>query len=390
MDFLNSTIEPHGGNIIQRELKGKTRDQYLDKVNNLLAITVSNWNISDMELIANGGYSPLSGFIGKEDYQSILYKMHLTNGLPWTIPITLPVSKETAKRLKIGQEVALQGTNNIIYGIIQIEEIFEYDKKIEAEKVYQTLDCRHPGVKRLFEQGDIYIAGPIFLLNRPDHSAFQQYLLDPVETRELFYNLGWKTIVGFQTRNPIHRAHEHLQKTALELVDGLFLNPLVGETKKDDIPADIRMESYQVLINNYYPLDRVKLGIYPAAMRYAGPREAVHHAIVRKNYGCTHFIVGRDHAGVGNYYGPYDSQKIFNHFDPDKIGIKLLFFENSFYCKKCMNMASLRTCPHTDNERFILSGTKVREMLKNGEQLPPEVTRPEVGEILLKGMKRVN
>lgn len=383
------TIKPHGGVLINRIVDEKQKQILKDKIEDMPKLPLNHRELSDVEMISIGAFSPLEGFMDKENYESVLHEMRLANGLPWTIPITLSVTKEELSLFGDEDEIALCDIRGNALGVLYLDSAFEYDKELEAKLVYKTTEEAHPGVKTLYQQGELLISGKIELLerNKGGNGIDLRYYLDPSETRALFEELRWRRVVAFQTRNPIHRAHEYLQKCALETVDGLLIHPLVGATKKDDIPANIRMKCYETIIDRYYPEDRVVLSVLPAAMRYAGPREAIFHAIMRKNYGCTHFIVGRDHAGVGDYYGTYDAQYIFDEFEPMELGITPVFFDHAFYCVKCGQMASQKTCPHSNNNHIYFSGTKVRQMLRAGEQLPLEFTRAEVAQVLIDWIK---
>ncbi len=378
-------IRPHGGLLIDQTVSEEELPDILERSEEFPWVPLTMMERADLELISTGAYSPLSGFMGKADYESVVETGHLaSSGLPWTLPIVLGADAGTAAGVSEGDEVALadEETGSRV-GVMTVEERFSADLDKEAQEVFRTADDDHPGVQTIRRRGEVLFGGPVRLLRRNAFPEWAHRYLEPKETRMLFQLRNWETVVAFQTRNPIHRAHEYLMKVALECVDGLMIHPLVGATKDDDIPANVRMDCYQVILDKYLPDDRAVLSVFPAAMRYAGPKEAVFHAIVRKNFGCTHFIVGRDHAGVGNYYGTYDAHHIFKEFDPEAIGIQPLLFDHSFFCTVCEGMATTKTCPHEPENRVFLSGTRVREMLGKGEMPSPEWTRAEVAKILI-------
>lgn len=376
-------IAPHGGTLVNRILEGASRDAAIARAAGLPKIQVSDFTAFDIDCIGKGIFSPLTGFMNESQTRRVMDHMSLAPGVAWTIPILLPVSQEDANRLTVGTEVAVEDERGELVAILHLAEKFSINKEEIAEKVYRTTEEAHPGVAVLYSQGPVFLAGEIDVLKTREVD-FQEYNLTPAQTRAAFAEKGWRRIVAFQTRNPIHRAHEYLTKCALEMCDGLLIHPLMGTTKKDDIPGDVRMECYKVLLENYYPKDHVMLSIMPVNMRYAGPREAVMHAIIRQNYGCTHFIVGRDHAGVGSYYGTYDAHYIFDELEEGSLKINLLFFDNAFYSKITKSMASKKTSPGTDEDFVNLSGTKVRELLKAGQRPPEEFSRPEVADVLIK------
>ncbi|WP_072622242.1 sulfate adenylyltransferase [Spirulina major] len=380
-------IPAHGGHLINRIATAAEGKEFLEQGETMPRVQLDERAFSDLVMIAIGGFSPLTGFMEQNDYETVVTDMRLANGLPWAVPVTLSVTEAIAEPLKEGNWVRLDDPSGRFVGVLELTQKYRYNKTHEAVNVYRTDEDKHPGVKVVYDQGPINLAGPIWLLQRDPHPLFPQYQIDPAVSRAKFQEAGWKTVVGFQTRNPIHRAHEYIQKCALETVDGLFLHPLVGATKSDDIPADVRMRCYEIMMDRYFPQDRVILAINPSAMRYAGPREAIFHALIRKNYGCTHFIVGRDHAGVGDYYGTYDAQHIFDEFKPDELGIIPMKFEHAFYCTRTGQMATTKTSPSAPEERVHLSGTKVRALLRDGKLPPPEFSRPEVAQELIRAMQ---
>jgi sulfate adenylyltransferase len=389
-----TTIEPHGGELVDRLAPEEQRDELLRRAEGFTKVVLGPRALADLEMISTGVFSPLTGFMVSEDYESVVESMRLKNGLVWSLPITLPVSDEEAGDIRVGEEIALvDGTGRTLATMI-VEDRYSYDKEHEAQQVFGTTSDEHPGVAAVYRQKDVLLGGEVTLLvDDPNPKPFPEYHYGPRELRKVFAEKGWKRVVGFQTRNPVHRSHEYIQKSALEIVDGLLLNPLVGETRSADIPADVRMKSYETILDLYYPKDRTMLAVFPAAMRYGGPREAIFHAICRKNYGCTHFIVGRDHAGPGKdsqgnpFYGDYEAQHIFDEFEDDEIGLTPLFFEHAFFCLECQGMGTTKTCPHDSEHHVFISGTKVREMLSKGEYPPPEFSRPEVIEVLIEGQR---
>ncbi len=383
-----SLIAPHGGTLVDRFVAAEEAAELTAAAAGLPQLTLTPKQACDLEMIAHGAFSPLTGFVGADDFASICDTMHLAGGPVWPIPITLAVDDQAKTELAVGGRAALRGPDGTFMAVIEVEELYPHDKAREVKAVFRTDDSDHPGVATVLAEGEWLVAGPVRVVTVTPEvdpgEQFSEYRWPPSATRAEFQRRGWKTVAAFQTRNPIHRAHEYLTKCAQEICDGLLIHPLVGETKPGDIPAKVRMECYEILLQHYYVPERTLLSVMPAAMRYAGPREAVLHALVRQNYGVSHFIVGRDHAGVGKYYGTYDAQEIFSAFAPGEILVEPLKFEHAAYSRRAQGMVSSKTFPVLEGDQIFLSGTKVRELLQRGERPPAEFTRPEVAEVLIR------
>ncbi len=385
---MHFQIAPHGGELVNRVVRGKEREFWNDKAHSLPAVTVDERTITDIEMIGTGAMSPLEGFMCRDDYNHVLEFMRLKSGLPWSLPVVLGVTADEADDFDTDSQIALKDARGTVIAVLYLHEKFTVDKEREAAKVFQTTDPAHPGVQLLMQRPNVLLGGDIDVVNLPIHDTYGEYRLTPLETRHAFEQRSWRRIVSFHTRNPIHRAHEYIQKCALEVCDGLLIHPLISECQSEDLPMDVLMRCYETLVDEYFPQERALLNIFPGARRYAGPREAVFHAITRKNYGCTHIIVGRNHADVGSYYGAYDAQDIFKEFGPRELDITPLFFEDAVYCRRCMGMMTNKTCPHSADHHVTMGGTRLREMLQGGEDVPPEFARPEIVKVIREALQR--
>lgn len=371
--MYDKCIKAHGGKLINRITKADSSGLY--------SIIISDDLANDVENIADGVFSPLEGFLGKKDFENVISKGRLSNGLAWTIPIVLDVDKSTAVKIKKASKITLQNSQGVQIAILHVKEIFRFDKEKTAKEVYGTIDSSHPGVAKTMSMQEYLVGGKIDYIQRPEESEIRKYRLTPLQTREIFAKAGWKTIVAFQTRNPPHVAHEMLQKASITTRDGVFVNPVIGKKKSGDFVDEVIIKCYETMIEHYYPENRCKLGTLHTEMKYAGPKEAIHHAIMRQNYGCSHIIIGRDHAGVGTFYDPFAAQKIFDNYP--ELEISPIFFPAFFYCRKCLTYTNPKACPHNDDAKEQISGTKLRQMIDNGESPSEFILRPEVSKVIL-------
>jgi sulfate adenylyltransferase len=377
-------VPPHGGTLKPLLIQGEELPDKSRLAQSLPRVRINSKESSDVVMLAIGAFSPLNGFMGQQDYLEVVDRMQLCSGVLWPIPITVSVTREQSKKIRIGQDIVLVDEHsNEALAIMTVEEVFPYDRAKEAREVFGTQEEAHPGVRRIYSQGELYLGGPIRVLSEGKYPRLFPEFARPIETRTIFAERGWSTVAAFQTRNPMHRSHEYLVKIAIEVSDGVLIHPIVGALKPGDIPAEVRLKCYQALIDRYLPAERIVLKVYPMEMRYGGPREAVLHAIIRQNFGCSHLIIGRDHAGVGKYYGPFDAQKIFDQLEPGSLQIQPLKLDWTFWCHSCGAMASMKSCPHGKEHRLLISGTELRAMLSEDRHPPEQFSRPEVLQILM-------